>query len=90
MTQMNLLNRNKTRGIENRLVTAKWAGVEEGRSGKFGISECIVVYTEWINKALLYSTENYIKYPVINHKRKEYENECTYMCNWVTLLYSSD
>ena len=77
---MNPLNRNKTRDIENRLVTAKW-GVEEGRSGKFGISEWILVYTEWINKVLLYSTENYIKYPVINHNRKEYENECTYMCN---------
>ena len=30
------------------------------------------------NKVLLYSTGNYIQYPVINHSRKEYEKE--YMC----------
>ena len=34
----------------------------------------------WIsNKALLYSTGNYIQYPVINHNGKEYEKECRYM-----------
>ena len=27
------------------------------------------------NKALLYSTGNYIQYPVINHNGKEYEKE---------------
>ena len=31
------------------------------------------------NKALLYSTGNYIHYPVINYNEKEYEKE--YMCN---------
>ena len=31
---------------------------------------------EWIkNKVLLYSTENCIQYPVINHNGKEYEKE---------------
>ena len=31
---------------------------------------------EWINsKVLLYSTENYIQYPGINHNGKEYEIE---------------
>ena len=31
----------------------------------------------WIkDKVLLYSTENYIQYPVINQNGKEYENEC--------------
>ena len=33
------------------------------------------------NKALLYSTGNYIQYPVINHNGKEYEKECIYMYN---------
>ena len=28
-----------------------------------------------INKVLLYSTGNYILYPVINHKGKEHEKE---------------
>ena len=31
----------------------------------------------------LYSTGNYIQYPVINHKGKEYEEEC--ICNWISL-----
>ena len=37
----------------------------EGCSGRF--SRCKLLYIEWINKVLLYSTENYIQYPMINH-----------------------
>ena len=45
-----------------------------------GISRCKLVYTEWIhNKVLLYSTGNYIQYPVINHNGKEYEKEHIYV-----------
>ena len=29
-----------------------------------------LLYIGWINKVLLYSTGNYIQYPVINHKGK--------------------
>ena len=38
-------------------------------------------YIEWINnKVLLYSTENYIQYPMINHSGKRtFLKECTYM-----------
>ena len=45
---------------------------------------------EWINnKVLLYSIENYIQYPMINHNGKEYlKKECIYMYNLITLLYS--
>ena len=40
---------------------------------EFGISRCKLLYIEWINnKVLLYSTGNYIQYPVINHNGKEY------------------
>ena len=36
-------------------------------------------YTEQINnKVLLYSTGNYIQYPVINHNGKEFEKECRF------------
>ena len=47
----------------------------------FGISSCKLLYIEWINnKVLLYSTGNYIQYPVINHIGKEYEkNVYTYI-----------
>ena len=44
------------------------------------------------NKVWLYSTGNYIQYPMINHNGKEYlKKECVcvyiYMYNWITLLY---
>ena len=49
---------------------------------EFGISRCKLVYIEWINnRVLLYSTENYIQCPVINHNGKEYEKEyIRYIC----------
>ena len=51
----------------------------EGKEWAFGISRDKLLYIEWINnKVLLYSTENYIQYPVINHSGKEYEKE--YIC----------
>ena len=60
-------------------------GGGEGRGGmewEFGVSRCKLLYIEWINnKVLLYSTGNYIQYPVINHNGKEYEKECTHMHN---------
>ena len=31
-----------------------------------------IIYIEWINDKVLYSTGNYIQYPVINHHGKEY------------------
>ena len=43
-----------------------------------GISRCKLLYTEWINKVLLYGTGNYIQYPVINCNGKEYKKECIY------------
>ena len=40
---------------------------------EFGISKVKLLYMEWINnKVLLYSTGNYIQYPVTNHNGKEY------------------
>ena len=36
----------------------------------------------WINnKVLLYSTGNYIQFPMINHNGNEYKKECMCMCN---------
>ena len=41
---------------------------------------CKLLYIAWINnKVLLYSTENKIQYPMINHNVKEYEKECIYI-----------
>ena len=46
----------------------------------FGISICKLVYIGQINKVLLYSTENYSQYPVINHNGIEYEKDYIYIC----------
>ena len=44
-----------------------------GEVGEFGVSRCKLLYTEWVNnKVLLYSTENYIQYPVINQEKNIY------------------
>ena len=36
----------------------------------------------------MYSTGNYVQYPVINHDGEEYEK--IYIYNWVTLLHSKN
>ena len=43
-----------------------------------GVSRCKILYIEWINnKALLYTTGNYIQYLVINHNGKEFKKDQT-------------
>ena len=45
------------------------------------ISRYKLLYIKYINnKVLLYSTGNYIQYPVINHNGKEYEKEYVHIC----------
>ena len=72
MTQMNLSkNRNRLTN-KNRPVVAKGVGVGRGMKWLVGVSRWKLSYMEGINKALLYSTENYIRCPLINHNGKEY------------------
>ena len=53
--------------IQNRPVVAK---------GEVGICSYNLLSIEWINnKVLLYSTGNYIQYPLVNYHEKEYEKE---------------
>ena len=40
---------------------------EEGMGWEVRVSRCMVLHTEWINKALRHSTGNYIQYAVIKH-----------------------
>ena len=57
-----------------------WGGKE--MDCEFGISTGKLLYIRWINnKVLLYSTGNYIQYPVTNRNGKEYEKECMYIHN---------
>ena len=58
-----------TSDIENRLLVSKGEGGGEGMEWEFGINRCKVLYIERIKKkVLLYSTGNYIQYPVIMEK----------------------
>ena len=64
--------------------TNSWLPKGKGGGGmvnsEFGISRYKVLYIKQINnKVLLYSTGNYIQYPVINHSGKEYEKEYIHM-----------
>ena len=46
---------------------------------EFGVSRCNLLYKEWINTVLLYSTRNYIQYSLIKHNGKEYKKNI-YLC----------
>ena len=53
-------------------MVAKGEGGGGGKNWECGISRCKLLHIEWINnKVLLYRTENYIQYTVINHNEKE-------------------
>ena len=55
--------------------------------GEFMVSRFKLLYMEWINnKVLLYSTENYIQYPMLNHNGKDYFKKmcvCVYIYIYV-------
>ena len=60
--------------IKNRRVAAKVDRGGRRLNWEFEIRKCKLVYIEWINnKVLLYTTGNYIQYPVINQNGKEHE-----------------
>ena len=47
-------------------MVAKGERVGGGVEWEVGVSRCQLLYTEWINnKALLYSTRNYIQYDIV-------------------------
>ena len=72
-----LIYKTETDSQTERMV-AKGEGGRGRMHWEFGISRCKLSYIEWINnKVLLYSTGNYIQYPVVNHSGKE----CMFMCN---------
>ena len=49
-------------------MVAKGEGAGGGMEWEVVVSRYKLLYIEWIkNKVLLYSTGNYIQYPVINH-----------------------
>ena len=83
MTQMNLsMKQKQTHRHREQTCGRQGGGGGGGMDWEFGMSRYKLVYIGWKNnKALLYSTGNYIQYPGINHNGKDYEKECTYMSN---------
>ena len=64
-------------------MVASGEGNGGGTDWEFRISRCKLLYIAWINsKVQLYSTGNYIQYPVINLNGNEYEKEhiCGCVC----------
>ena len=62
---------NRHADIADRRVLAKCEERHERVGLGVGTRRCKLLYMEWINKDLLYSTENNIQYLIINHSRKE-------------------
>ena len=73
-----LHNKNRFTDVEIRLVFDKGGGGGEGMDRELGLVNKLL-YVEWINKVLLYSTGHYIKYPGINQNGKEYKKRM-YIC----------
>ena len=74
MTQMNLSTEQKQKIYRRVLWLSRGKGGWGETDWEFSINRCKLLYTEWINnKALLYSTGNYIQYPVLNHNGKDDE-----------------
>ena len=57
--------------------------MEGGMDLEFGTSRYKLLSIEWINKILLYSTGNYIQYPIINQTGKEYDKEWIYIYTYM-------
>ena len=71
---------NRLTDIENKLMVPKGRGGDGRINYEFGIKRYTLLYVKWINnKVLLYSTGNYIQYPVINQNGKEYEKAYVYI-----------
>ena len=73
------MKQKQTHRHREQTVVAKGEERWGGKGWELGISRCKLVYTGWINnKVLLYSTGDYIQYPVINQNEKEYIYVCMY------------
>ena len=73
-TSQHIYNRNRFTDMEKRPVVAMWE-IGWGRMDwEVGISRYKLLCIGWTNnKILLYSTQNHIQYPMMNHSGNKYE-----------------
>ena len=73
MAQMNLSTKQKqTHRHREQICGCQERGGAKGIDWEFGVSICKLLHLEWIsNKALLYSTRNYIQSPGIDHDKED-------------------
>lgn len=72
MTQMNVPMKQKQRCWHRKQTSHRQGGgVRRGMECEVGVSRYKAFYKQWISKVLLYSTEIYIQYPIINHSGKK-------------------
>ena len=65
------MEQKQSHGLRTEWQLPRGRGLREGWSGEVGVSRCKLFYIEKTsNKALLYSTGNYIQHTVINHMGK--------------------
>ena len=83
MTHMNLPTKQKQKQREPS-GGCQGEGAGGGIVWEAGVGRSKLSYIEWINQVPLYSTENYIQYPMINHNGKEYKTQCTCVCVCIT------
>ena len=64
--------RKQTHRHREQICARQGRGEEGEMAWEFGFGRYKRLHLEWTNEVLLYSTGNYIQYPVINHNGKEY------------------
>ena len=81
MIQMNLLTKQKQTHRHRKQTSGYQSEKRVGKSQKFGINTCTLLYIKKINdKILLYGTGENIQYLVINYNGKNLtKNICVYM-----------
>ena len=78
---MNLTTKQKqTQRHREQTCGCQGGGGGKGMDWEFGVGRCKLLHLEWINnQVLMYSTGNYIQYPVINRNGKDYKKRM-YIC----------
>ena len=89
MIQINLFRKKKeSHGHTEQTPVCQGGGVEGETKWEVGVSRWSY-YMLRINKVLLYSTENYIQYPMANHMEKNITKN-VYICMTGSLCYTAE